>query len=71
MTAGGMNEFLNGCADEGLFLAPGPSFGPYPSHVRLCFTAAAPEVVQRGVDILARRLSAAKPFIPTWPEECG
>lgn len=56
LDSGGLNEFLDGCADEGLFLAPGPSFGPYPTHVRLCYTSAAPEVVQRGVDVLARRL---------------
>mgnify|MGYP006202294321 CR=1 FL=1 len=35
-----------------LFIAPGPSFGPFPTHARLCFTAAPPDVVARGVDIL-------------------
>ena len=38
------------------FLAPGPSFGPYPHHVRICFTSAAPEIVRRGVDVLASKL---------------
>jgi N-succinyldiaminopimelate aminotransferase len=52
----GLLGFLEGCADDGLFLAPGPSFGPYPDHVRVCFTCAEPEVVRRGVDVLARRL---------------
>jgi aspartate/methionine/tyrosine aminotransferase len=53
---GGLPAFLEGCADEGLFAAPGPSFGPYPTHVRICYTAAPPDVVGRGVEILARRL---------------
>ena len=44
-------------ANEGLFLAPGPSFGPYPSHVRLCYTAVPPDAALRGVDVLARRLA--------------
>jgi N-succinyldiaminopimelate aminotransferase len=49
----GLVGFLDGCADRGLFLAPGPSFGPYPTHVRLCFTSAPPDVLDRGVTILA------------------
>jgi N-succinyldiaminopimelate aminotransferase len=49
----GLGGFLEDCVDRGLFVAPGPSFGPYPTHVRLCFTAAAPEVVERGVEVLA------------------
>lgn len=52
----GLLGFLEGCVDRGLFLAPGPSFGPYPTHVRLCYTSAPPDVVRRGVDILADRL---------------
>jgi len=52
----GLPGFLDDCADRGLFVAPGPSFGPYPHHVRLCFTSAAPEVVARGVEVLAERL---------------
>jgi N-succinyldiaminopimelate aminotransferase len=54
----GLPGFLEECVDRGLFLAPGPSFGPYPHHVRLCFTAAPPEVVTRGVDVLAGLLAA-------------
>jgi N-succinyldiaminopimelate aminotransferase len=53
---GGLPAFLEGCADEGLFAAPGPSFGPYPNHLRVCFTAAPPDVVLRGIEVLARRL---------------
>jgi len=53
---GGLTAFLEGCADEGLFAAPGPSFGPYPEHVRVCYTAAPPDVVFRGIEVLARRL---------------
>ncbi len=49
----GLAGFLEHCVDRGLFLAPGPSFGPYPTHVRLCFTAAPPDVVERGVEALA------------------
>ncbi len=49
----GLAGFLEDCVDRGLFLAPGPSFGPYPTHVRLCFTAAPPDVVDRGVEALA------------------
>jgi N-succinyldiaminopimelate aminotransferase len=53
---GGLAEFLEGCADDGLFAAPGPSFGPFPTHVRVCFTSCPPDVVARGVAVLARRL---------------
>jgi N-succinyldiaminopimelate aminotransferase len=53
----GLAGFLEDLADEGLFLAPGPSFGPYPTHVRICFTAIPPDAALRGVDVLARRLA--------------
>ena len=49
----GLGGFLEACVDRGLFVAPGPSFGPYPTHARLCFTAAPPDVVARGVEVLA------------------
>ncbi|HVT18917.1 MAG TPA: pyridoxal phosphate-dependent aminotransferase [Thermoanaerobaculia bacterium] len=49
----GLGGFLEDCVERGLFVAPGPSFGPYPHHVRLCFTAAPPDVVERGVEVLA------------------
>jgi len=52
-TAPGSAASWNACVDRGLFLAPGPSFGPYPTHVRLCFTAAPPDVIARGVEALA------------------
>ncbi len=52
----GLEGFVLDCADRGLFVAPGTSFGPYPTHVRLCFTSAPPDVVLRGVDLLAARL---------------
>ncbi len=48
--------FLSRCVDRGILLAPGPSFGPYPTHVRLCYTAASPEVTERGIGSLARLL---------------
>ncbi|HVF59433.1 MAG TPA: pyridoxal phosphate-dependent aminotransferase [Thermoanaerobaculia bacterium] len=53
LDARGLDGFLEDCADRGLFLAPGPSFGPYPTHARLCFTASPPDVVERGVEVLA------------------
>jgi N-succinyldiaminopimelate aminotransferase len=53
----GLLGFLEDCLDDRVVLAPGPSFGAaYQSWVRLCFTCVAPEVVERGVDLLARRL---------------
>jgi N-succinyldiaminopimelate aminotransferase len=52
----GLMGLLEDVAGEGLFLAPGPSFGPYPTHVRLCYTAVPPDVALCGVDILAKRL---------------
>ncbi len=52
----GLAGFLETCVERGLFVAPGSSFGPYATHVRVCFTSAPPPVVERGVDILARIL---------------
>ena len=52
----GLEGFLEDCVDHGLFLAPGASFGPYPNHARLCFTAAPPDVIERGVNVLASLL---------------
>lgn len=52
----GLLGFLEDCGARGLFVAPGPSFGPYPTHVRICTTAAAPPVVARGVEVLAQLL---------------
>lgn len=49
----GLVGFLEDCADRNLLVAPGPSFGPYPTHVRICFTCAPPDVVERGVEVLA------------------
>lgn len=49
----GLEGFLEDCVERGLLVAPGPSFGPYPRHVRVCFTSAEPEVVERGVEVLA------------------
>ncbi|HSB64836.1 MAG TPA: pyridoxal phosphate-dependent aminotransferase [Thermoanaerobaculia bacterium] len=56
LDARGLAGFLEDCSEEGLFLAPGPSFGPFPTYVRICFTAVPPEKALRGVDILARKL---------------
>jgi len=45
--------------DRGILLAPGTSFGPFPTRVRVCFTSVPPDVALRGVDALARVLRAA------------
>ncbi|MEZ4463979.1 MAG: pyridoxal phosphate-dependent aminotransferase [bacterium] len=52
----GLAGFLEDVVEQGVFMAPGESFGPYPTHVRLCYTAAPPDVVLRGVEVVARRL---------------
>ncbi len=52
----GLGGLLDDCVERGLLVAPGPSFGPYPTHVRVCFTSAPPDVVLRGVDVLANVL---------------
>lgn len=57
----GLEGFLEDCADQGVFLAPGPSFGPYPHHVRICYTSADPRVVTRGVEALARIIQSKAP----------
>jgi len=49
----GLGGLLEDCADRGLLVSQGTSFGPYPHHVRICFTAAPPDAVARGVEILA------------------
>ena len=54
----GLEGFLERAVDRGLLLAPGPSFGPYPTHLRLCYTAVAPEITARGVEVLADLLSS-------------
>lgn len=56
----GLDGFLSDCADRGVLLAPGTSFGPFPTHVRLCFTAVAPDVTARGVEILASLLDQSQ-----------
>ncbi|MFW6339910.1 MAG: pyridoxal phosphate-dependent aminotransferase [Wenzhouxiangella sp.] len=52
----GLPGLLGDLAEQGVMVAPGPTFGPYPNHVRLCFTAVEPDRVRRGVGILAKRL---------------
>ncbi|HEX9798858.1 MAG TPA: pyridoxal phosphate-dependent aminotransferase [Thermoanaerobaculia bacterium] len=52
----GLAGLLSACVDRGLLVAPGPSFGPYSTHVRLCYTAVEPERALRGVGVLAERL---------------
>jgi N-succinyldiaminopimelate aminotransferase len=53
----GLPGFMNDCIDRGLILAPGSSCGTaYTTHIRLCFTSAPPDVVGRGVAVLAELL---------------
>jgi aspartate/methionine/tyrosine aminotransferase len=52
----GLPGLLDRCAERGVLVAPGPSFGPFPHHIRVCFTCAPPEVVLRGVEALAQVL---------------
>ena len=53
----GTQGFLEDCIDRGLILAPGGSCGSdYHDYVRVCFTSAPPDVVARGVDVLAELL---------------
>ena len=52
----GLTGFLEDAADRGLLVSPGPSFGPSPSHVRVCYTSAPPDAVLRGVEVLASLL---------------
>ena len=50
----GLEGFLVDCIDRNLVLAPGSSCGEaYGSYVRVCFTSARPDVVLRGVEVLA------------------
>jgi N-succinyldiaminopimelate aminotransferase len=53
---GGLTALLQTLADEGVIVAPGPSFGPYPHHIRLCFTATDPARTREGMERLARIL---------------
>ena len=52
----GLGGLLGELAEAGVLVAPGPSFGPYPNHVRVCFTSAPPDQIRRGVEILAATL---------------
>ncbi len=50
----GLEGFLIDCIERNLILVPGMSCGArYTTFVRLCFTSVRPEVVLRGVDVLA------------------
>jgi aspartate/methionine/tyrosine aminotransferase len=54
----GLDGFLGDLAEAGVLVAPGLSFGSYPRHIRLCFTAAPPAEIRRGVEILASKLQS-------------
>lgn len=53
----GVFGFLEDCLDDGLVLAPGPSFGKgFEGHVRLCFTSAPPDRVEEACRRLVKRI---------------
>jgi aspartate/methionine/tyrosine aminotransferase len=54
--ARGLAGFVEDCVGDGILVAPGPSFGPFPTYVRVCFTAVPPDVTLRGARRLAARL---------------
>jgi len=60
LDARGLLGFLEDCVERGLFVAPGTSFGPYPTHVRVCFTSAPPDVMERGIETLASILGRSR-----------
>jgi N-succinyldiaminopimelate aminotransferase len=65
----GLLGFLEDCVERGLFVAPGTSFGPYPTHVRVCFTSAPPDVMERGIGTLASILGTVP--APIKPDDSG
>lgn len=52
----GLEGFLEQCLERGLLVAPGPSFGPFPDAIRICFTTLEPERTMRGIEQLASLL---------------
>lgn len=52
----GLLGVLEACADRGLLLAPGPSFGPYPEMARFCFTCLEPKQTLAGARLLCEIL---------------
>jgi len=59
--AGDLSRLLQALAEHNVLVAPGPSFGPYPNHIRLCFTATEPKRMRSGVEQLARFIAGASP----------
>lgn len=59
--ARGLPGLLERAVDRGLLVAPGSSFGPYPTHLRLCYTAVEPERALRGVEVLVDLLQNESP----------
>ncbi len=53
----GLGGFLGDLYQAGVMVAPGPSFGPFPTHIRVCFTCAEPAEVRRGITILAEAMA--------------
>ncbi|MEN0064450.1 MAG: pyridoxal phosphate-dependent aminotransferase [Myxococcota bacterium] len=52
----GLAGVLDDLGDQGVLVAPGPSFGPYETHLRVCFTATEPARTLEGFDRLANVL---------------
>lgn len=55
----GLPGFLARCAERGLLVAPGPSFGPYPTHIRVCYTCVPPQTAIDGVSLLAEMVTGS------------
>jgi aspartate/methionine/tyrosine aminotransferase len=53
LDSGGLPGLLDRAVERGVLVAPGPSFGPFPTFVRLCYTAVDPERTMRGVETFA------------------
>ncbi|MEZ4234769.1 MAG: pyridoxal phosphate-dependent aminotransferase [Myxococcota bacterium] len=56
----GLAGLLGDCADRGVLVAPGDSFGPFPHHLRLCYTSVPREQVLEGVDVVAALLGRSR-----------
>ncbi|MEO0600354.1 MAG: pyridoxal phosphate-dependent aminotransferase, partial [Myxococcota bacterium] len=52
----GLTGVLDDLGDQGVLVAPGPSFGPYETHLRVCFTAVDPDRTREGFDRMAKVL---------------
>lgn len=52
----GLPGLLEQAVERGLLVAPGSTFGPYPTHIRVCFTSVEPRRIKAGIEVLAELL---------------